>query len=428
MDMSNPASDVPPDWQIRPLSGLGAQVTSGSRGWARYYARYGDLFVRITNLTRRRVRLNLAECRYVQINPDEAEAKRTRLEVGDLLVSITADIGIIGYVDETVPAPAYINQHIARVRLDPNLADSRFVAYYLASWAPQRRFVSATDTGAKAGMNLTTVAGLTTVVPEPAEQRRIAEVLAAADDLVATLERTLAKKQALKRGMAQELLTGRTRLPGFTALWSRVSLGAHVSYLKTVPLSRAQLDTASAVRCLHYGDIHTTTDLYLNAAEAPMPRASSALVDDAGRLEVGDLVFADASEDPDGVGRSVEITAIPPEGAIAGLHTIAARFDKVVLADGYKAYLQLNPEFRRTLLRLAAGTKVLATTRAYISNVVLNLPSVEEQRAIARALGDAECEIDALRARLKKANAIKQGMGQQLLTGRVRLPVLEVVA
>jgi type I restriction enzyme S subunit len=128
------------------------------------------------------------------------------------------------------------------------------------------------------------------------------------------------------------------------------------------------------------------------------------------------------------VGKSVEITAVPAEGAVAGLHTIAARFDKLVLADGFKAYLQFNPQFRRALLRLAAGTKVLATTRAYISSVLLELPSVEEQQAVARVLSDIDAEIRALGRRLEKAKAVKRGMAQQLLTGRVRLPALEVVA
>ena len=93
-----------------------------------------------------------------------------------------------------------------------------------------------------------------------------------------------------------------------------------------------------------------------------------------GELQVGDLVFADASEDLAGVGKSIEITSVPDGGLVPGLHTIAARFDKTVLADGFKAYLQFIPSFRQALLRLAAGTKVLATTRTYISSINLRLP------------------------------------------------------
>jgi type I restriction enzyme S subunit len=326
-----------------------------------------------------------------------------------------------------------------RVRLltEPSFMDTNVMALtprddlepeFLYYWLSHRGLWDIADVTSVPQINNKHIIPLEILLPSPSEQKQIAKVLSDADDLVATLGRMLAKKEAMRQGMAQELLTGHTRLPGFSDRWSRVNLGAHVSYLKTVPLSRAQLDTTSAVRCLHYGDIHTTTDVYLDAAKAPMPRATRLLVEAAGRLDVGDLVLADASEDPDGVGKSVEITAVPPEGAVAGLHTIAARFDRAVLADGFKAYLQFNPQFRRALLRLAAGTKVLATTRAYISSVLLDLPAAEEQQAIARVLSDVDDEIRGLDRRLEKAKAIKQGMAQQLLTGRVRLPVLEAIA
>ncbi|MFJ8585189.1 restriction endonuclease subunit S [Streptomyces sp. NPDC093595] len=410
-------------WPEKSLAQLGARVTSGSRGWAKYYSDHGDLFVRITNLRRTSMRLDLDSPRYVQVDPDDAEVRRTRLRRGDILVSITADIGIIGLVDETVPDPAYINQHIACVRLDPKLADSRFISYFLASWAPQQRFVGATDQGAKAGMNLTAVANLTAAVPKLAEQEAIADALDTAVEQIEALERLIVKKRNVKQGLMQQLLTGQTRLPGFDAEWREVLLGEHVSYIRTVALSRDQLDQESPLRYLHYGDIHTRSDVHLDAAAESMPRARAGLAGRAGRLLPGDLVFADASEDPAGVGKSLEISAVPPEGVVAGLHTIAARFDKRVLADSFKAYLQFVPAFRESLLRLVAGTKVLATTRSYISSVRLLVPDVKEQRAIAAVLADANAEITALERQLESARSIKTGMMQELLTGRTRLHV-----
>jgi type I restriction enzyme S subunit len=226
----------------------------------------------------------------------------------------------------------------------------------------------------------------------------------------------------------QQLLTGRTRLPGFSDLWSEVRLGDHVTFLRTVPLSRAQLDETSSLKYLHYGDIHTRVDTRLNAAVEAMPRAPQWLAGRAVRLQPGDLVFADASEDSAGVGKSVEITDVPPGGVVPGLHTIAARFDRNVLADGFKGYLQFNPSFRASLLRLVAGTKVLATTRSYISSIVLSLPGVPEQRAIAESLADVDAEIAALRARLSKAMDVREGIMQELLSGRTRLKYQEDAA
>ncbi|MFY2629407.1 hypothetical protein, partial [Achromobacter dolens] len=74
------------------------------------------------------------------------------------------------------------------------------------------------------------------------------------------------------------------------------------------------------------------------------------------RLQNGDLIFADASEDMDGVGKSVEIQNATGIELVSGLYTIAIRFDKSVLADGFKAYIQFIPKFRVHLRQLAAGT------------------------------------------------------------------------
>lgn len=303
--------------------------------------------------------------------------------------------------------------------------DGRYVVNVLLG----RRFTNfAVGESMRSGIpkvNREALAGYELPVPAHSEQRAIGEVLSAADGLIMDLEKLIAKKGDVRQGIMQELLTGRTRLPGFAADWRDVTLGDHVEYVRTVALSREQLDQGSPLRYLHYGDIHTRKSARLDAATESMPRAASHLASRAGRLIPGDLVFADASEDPDGVGKSVEISDVPPEGVVPGLHTIAARFDKSVLADGFKAYIQFIPAFRAALLRLVAGTKVLATTRSYISSIELTLPGAGEQHAIAQVLQDADAEISALERQLESARAVKVGMMQELLTGRTRLPVKE---
>lgn len=105
-------------------------VTSGSRGWARFYSSGGSAFIRITNLTREKIYLDLTDLKFVHLPAGLSEAERTQVRAGDVLISITADIGIIGYVDDRVSLPAYINQHVAIVRLDSSQIDTKFVAYF----------------------------------------------------------------------------------------------------------------------------------------------------------------------------------------------------------------------------------------------------------------------------------------------------------
>ena len=103
------------------------------------------------------------------------------------------------------------------------------------------------------------------------------------------------------------------------------------------------------------------------------------------------------------------------------MHTIAARFDKTLLADGFKRFLQFCPPFATHVRRLAAGTKVYATNRAHIASVEMRLPSVSEQAAITAVLSDMDAELAVLEARRDKTHALKQAMMQELLTGKTRL-------
>jgi type I restriction enzyme S subunit len=242
-----------------------------------------------------------------------------------------------------------------------------------------------------------------------------------ADSLLAGLDRLIAKKRDLKQAAMQQLLTGQTRLPGFSGDWGTKRLGDHLTYLKHGVNSRAELTTEGRVKYLHYGDIHGAAGLLLNPRLTPMPHLPISKASHLDRLADGDLVFADASEDLDGLGKSVELHGVGQAQVVSGLHTIAVRFDKQVLADGFKAYLQFIPAFRQHLRRLAAGTKVYATNRAHVASVEIKLPGVKEQTAIAAVLSDMDADIAALEARREKTRAIKQGMMQQLLIGRVRL-------
>ncbi|NBF41729.1 MAG: restriction endonuclease subunit S, partial [Spirochaetes bacterium] len=211
---------IPEGWEVLRLGGLDPYVTSGSRGWAEFYSEVGQPFLRISNVRRRTIYLDLADVRYVDTRAvDSAEAHRTQLRLGDILISITADIGIIGFVDDRIELPAYLNQHLALVRVQPGRADTRFLAYWLASNRMQRLFISSQDVGAKSGMNLTTVRALTMALPPLPEQRAIARALSDVDDLISALDRLIEKKRAIKQATMQQLLTGRTRLPGFGGEW-----------------------------------------------------------------------------------------------------------------------------------------------------------------------------------------------------------------
>jgi type I restriction enzyme S subunit len=116
-----------------------------------------------------------------------------------------------------------------------------------------------------------------------------------------------------------------------------------------------------------------------------------------------------------------ETSGLDQRELVAGLHTFLLRGDKEKLADGFKGYLQYIPRVRSALVRLATGTSVYGISKNSLRSVEVNLPRIEEQTAIAAVLSDMDAEIEALEARRKKTRRIKQGMMQELLTGRTRL-------
>ncbi|MBU6387730.1 MAG: restriction endonuclease subunit S, partial [Planctomycetes bacterium] len=192
---------IPEEWDEVRFSALEPFITSGSRGWARYYSDRGELFIRITNMSRATIYLDLDDPRFVKLPTTSHEGARTCVQEGDILISVTADIGIISLVSPIVPKPAYINQHIALIRFPLRRVDSKFAAYYLASSSPQKRFRAITDQGAKAGINLATVRDIPLAVPPTlTEQEAIAGALSDADAWIESLEQLIAKKRQIKQG------------------------------------------------------------------------------------------------------------------------------------------------------------------------------------------------------------------------------------
>ena len=135
----------------------------------------------------------------------------------------------------------------------------------------------------------------------------------------------------------------------------------------------------------------------------------------------GDLVMVDASEDMTGVGKSIEIRGASGRDVVAGLHTIVCRGSSDHWAAGFKAYLQFIPAFRAALTQVATGISVYAISKKQLADIELSLPPCPEQGAIVSVLSDMDAEIAALERRRDKVRAVKRGMMEQLLTGRVRL-------
>jgi type I restriction enzyme S subunit len=206
----SPLGPIPLEWEVGDLEGVAEFVTSGSRGWAKYYSDEGPIFLRIGNLTRNHINLRLEDVVFVN-PPTSSEGKRTSVSAGDVLISITADLGVIGVIPERF-GEAYVNQHIALVRLIHSKVNPRFIGWFLSSRRGQTQFEKLNESGAKAGLNLPTIRKLLVPVMKVSEQTRIAEILDSNTEKTNSYHFRLTKLRSIKTALMQDLLTGEKRV------------------------------------------------------------------------------------------------------------------------------------------------------------------------------------------------------------------------
>ena len=349
-------------------------------------------------------------------------AKPTTLcKAGDILVTVKGSgSGTIVKAD----AEYCISRQLMAIRTQK--WEPTFLLYSLHQNSPR---IKAASTGLIPGLSRSDILEQEIPVPkDPAEQRAIAEALSDVDDLLSTLDELITKKRDIKEAAMQQLLTGKTCLPGFSGEWEPKRLRDTCTFLPTANNPRADLSDKGDVEYIHYGDIHAYARPVMDCTSSNLPRTSRSRVGNAAELVDGDLVMVDASEDLPGVGKSIEVQGVSGRTIVAGLHTILCRGNQDAWATGFKAYLQFLPTFRSALARLTSGTSVYAISKKQLADVEVQLPALAEQEAIVSVLSDMDAEIAKLEQRRYKIDAIKQGMMQELLTGRVRLVKPDVVA
>ncbi|MBL7683832.1 MAG: restriction endonuclease subunit S [Flavipsychrobacter sp.] len=251
-------------------------------------------------------------------------------------------------------------------------------------------------------------------LPPLKEQTAIAEALSDADVLIQSTEKLIAKKRMVKQAAMQQLLSPKEG-------WQVKRYGEIFDFLNTATYSRAQLNTSESVGYIHYGDIHTKWDCFLDLSINELPSISTQQASGYSFVKDGDVIMADASEDYSGIGKSVEVKNVKSKMVVAGLHTMLLRDKEQVFVDGYRGYIHATSFVKSQFDRLATGMKVYGVSKNNLKTVQISIPEKEEQTRIATILSDMDAEITALEAKLQKYRHIKQGMMQNLLTGKIRL-------
>lgn len=196
-------------WRTRKLGELLSFLTSGSRGWAAYYADKGDIFIRAQNL--KYDRLDLEDIAYVSL-PEKSEGKRTRVQVGDLLITITgANVTKLGYVKEEL-GDAYVSQHVALCRPGDEIS-TEFLYWYLVAEAAGRGQLNKSAYGAgKPGLNLDNIRSVDIPLPDAVEQnliaKKIEELLSVEENIASTIDNEIGRIEALRQSILKEAFSG----------------------------------------------------------------------------------------------------------------------------------------------------------------------------------------------------------------------------
>lgn len=191
-------------------------------------------------------------------------------------------------------------------------------------------------------------------------------------------------------------------------------------FFPTASYSREQLSETGDCRYIHYGDIHTKFNGFLDFKKEKLPFVDNNMAAHFTKLKDGDLIIADASEDYTGVGKAVEVLNIGETVAIAGLHTLQLRAIDDCLINGFKAYFLNNCKVRNKILRTATGIKVYSISKSSIKNILIPIPPPGEQRAIVSILSKVDEAIAATKNSIAKAERLKKALMQNLLTGKLK--------
>lgn len=201
---------LPERWAWCITDALFSYVTSGSRGWAQHYSVEGPLFLRIGNLDHDSIRLDLRDIQRVK-PPEETEGTRTKVEEGDILVSITADVGMIAVAPPSL-GEAYINQHVALARPVSGIC-REYLAWYLAARdGGQKEFRRLQRGATKVGLGLDDIRAVPVPLPSLAEQQQIvAEVerrLSVLEELDVAVQANLTRADRLRQSVLAQAFSG----------------------------------------------------------------------------------------------------------------------------------------------------------------------------------------------------------------------------
>ncbi|MBE0448758.1 MAG: restriction endonuclease subunit S, partial [Actinobacteria bacterium] len=386
---------IPEDWKLSVLEGI-CGVIDGDRGSnypsGKDFSDQGYcVFLSAANVTKDGFKFD--ELNFISKEKDEA-LRNGKLVTGDVVLTTRGSVGHLSFYDESIPYENMrINSGMVLIRKESNEIEAGYLYLLLSSFVVGQQISKMTFGSAQPQLTVKGINNFVITFPSnKKEQTAIANAIFDVDALITSLETLITKKRAIKTAAMQQLLTGKKRLPPYdkthtgykqTELgeipedWEVVSYGQAFQFLLTATNSRSDLGEDGDTLYVHYGDVHMRWDSVVDFSKDYVPTIARHKVGKSSLLKDGDLVMADASEDYEGIGKSVEVFGLNGLCAVAGLHTFLLR-DTGMFVDGYRGYLHLIESTKKQFDRLATGLKVYGLSKGNLKDVLLPVPPKEE--------------------------------------------------
>ena len=281
-----------------------------------------------------------------------------------------------------------------------------YIFYYLMMPKCQFYFTSELTGTTIKNLSLKSIRKTKVLLPNANEQSKIARLFDAINERIATQNKIIGKLQSLIKGLEDKILDN--------PLWEKTYLRSFMQFFSTNSLSWEQLSYEEGeIRNLHYGLIHGFQTRGINSASLPMIK-NEAIPKQYTLCQVGDVAFADASEDTGEIAKSVEFVDTIEGDTVCGLHTIHGRDVKDRTVVGFKGFAFNSRYFHNQIKRLAQGTKVFSITANNLSSCYVYLPDLETQKAIVNLLKTYEAKLLVSKRLLEHYEKQKQYLLRQM--------------
>jgi type I restriction enzyme S subunit len=413
---ASPLGQVPSDWRVVRVDEAG-QVLGGRQrspsaaGEPTKYLRVANVFDGYIDTS------DVLEMPFTA-----AERDRFALRDGDILLNEGQSLELVGrsaIFRGQVPGCVYQNTLI-RFRANKGVVPE-FVQAVFHRYVQSGVFAGiALQTTSIAHLGVSRLASLALPLPDEGEQRAIAEAITDIDAQLAALDQLISKQRDVKLAAMQQLLTGRTRLPGHSGQWRSSSIGAFADVIRGVTY-RGDSDLypyghPSSVVLLRANNVR---DASINLDEVQF--VDEACVADVQLLRLNDILICMANGSRQLVGKAARLNESPVERLTFGAFMGCLRVRPAEADVRFVAQLLQTLRYRNYVANLLAGSSINNLRPGDVAAMEFDMPPLTEQRAIAGALADMDTEFAALEARREKTRQLKQGMMQALLTGRIRL-------